>query len=149
MWGAVGAASISNGLDWHTITFTGCSLKLGAVTSICMNGVSFGGAPSNNNSFLTYLSNTNGTLPPVATTTWSISDHFNAFHDVDFWNDDTAATQSFVFLQRTAGAATTLMALSPTGTMALPGTATGTPTSSLCLDASSNIVKKTTTGSCI
>jgi hypothetical protein len=31
----------------------------------------------------------------------------------------------------------------------LPAAATGTPVASLCLDASNNIVKKTTTGSCI
>lgn len=35
------------------------------------------------------------------------------------------------------------------GGLNLPTAATGTPTASLCLDASNNVIKKTTTGSCI
>lgn len=39
--------------------------------------------------------------------------------------------------------------LSATGVINAPGTATGTPAASLCLDSSNNIIKKTTPGACI
>lgn len=39
--------------------------------------------------------------------------------------------------------------VNPSGVPQLSGVATGTPTASLCLDVSNNVVKKTTTGSCV
>jgi hypothetical protein len=39
--------------------------------------------------------------------------------------------------------------INTSGVVMLPNTVTGTPVASLCLDASNNIIKKTTTGSCI
>jgi hypothetical protein len=48
-----------------------------------------------------------------------------------------------------AGGGTVGLRISNTGVPILPGVVTGTPVASLCLDASNNIIKKTTTGSCI
>lgn len=48
-----------------------------------------------------------------------------------------------------AGAMTTALTIGPSQLVNLPLVATGTPAASLCIDASNNIIKKTTTGSCV
>jgi hypothetical protein len=141
--GAPTGATVANGIDFSHMTFTGCAANFGANgPSFCSGGASFGGAPVNQNSFMTMLSNVNAVLPPSATTTYSLSDNFNGFREMDLWNDDTAATQSFVFLQRTSGAAATLMAINPNGAMTLPGITTGTSVASVCVDSNNILIKK-------
>ena len=49
----------------------------------------------------------------------------------------------------TGGVMTDAMIITNAQTVQLPAIATGTPAASLCIDASNNIIKKTTTGSCI
>lgn len=44
---------------------------------------------------------------------------------------------------------TAILGLTDAGVLSLPGTSTGTPAASLCLDASNNVIKKTTAGSCV
>lgn len=47
------------------------------------------------------------------------------------------------------GNGTNAIVITSAGVPQLPSVATGTPAASLCIDASNNIIKKTTTGSCI
>ena len=57
-----------------------------------------------------------------------------------------------IFMTQAATGANTLVeAFRVTSTQQIqyPGAVTGTPTASLCLDASNNVIKKTTTGSCV
>jgi hypothetical protein len=65
-------------------------------------------------------------------------------------NAMTISTAGALFLQAGSNTQGTNVGVKiTTGTVSLPSVATGTPVASLCIDASNNIIKKTTAGSCI
>lgn len=61
--------------------------------------------------------------------------------------DALNATGNMAF--RTGATPTNAITISASQVIAVPAVATGTPAASLCIDASNNIIKKTTAGSCI
>lgn len=93
------------------INWTGNIITTGYVSA---NG-SYVGNPAQNAAFLSVINNA-GVYPPSNTTAFALGDHFNATHEMDLWNLDTAATKSFRFYQKTgASAATLVLDLGPTG----------------------------------
>lgn len=64
-----------------------------------------------------------------------------------FFIDAQNASSTMMF--RTGATPTSAMNISAAQVINLPVVSTGTPAASLCIDASNNIIKKTTTGSCI
>ncbi len=133
--GGIGTAA--NGIDFNPpgtlgISFSGCAFRSKGF-SACINSID--GAM-----------NTAGTYPISASFQYSLTDNLsNSFHEMNFVNDDTAATQSFSFIQKTgASAGTTVLAIGPTGLVTLPGITTGTATNFVCSDASKNLIIKAT-----
>lgn len=61
--------------------------------------------------------------------------------------DAQNATGNFSF--RTGATPTVALTISASQVIQVPAIATGTPAASVCIDASNNIIKKTTTGPCI
>lgn len=81
--------TVANGVDLHSITFTGYAFRGGGFA------VAGGGLVTGEN-------NIAGSYPGSATTSWAISDNFlNGPGDVDIWNLQEGATGGIMLMQKT------------------------------------------------
>jgi hypothetical protein len=148
-----GLGLCSNGTEIGRITsgnqfFLGATAAINAGDQLSMNSttagdrnftmrnVSSGGAAR----YIMYLGN--NTSPTQVSMILNSSSNASG----NGFNSFTINSAGNMFLQ---GGGTNAIGVSSSAVVSLPSTATGTPVASLCLDASNNIVKKTTAGSCI
>lgn len=120
-----GSSTVTTGIDFSSYTFTGNFLNFGSNFSVTHSGTAtFGNTVA--------VGTVSGTQTVLGGTQPMISRN---------------GSNGAVTICGQSGAPCVLG--TATGTVSYPGAATGTPAASLCLDASNNIIKKTTSGSCI
>lgn len=134
------SAAATDAIAWSITNNSGGS-GAGASTSLTLVSTSSGGASGAN-----FLATTiAGTMTFGASQNGTSAIRWTGAGST--FIDALNATGNFSI--RTGGTPTVAMNISAGQVIQIPAVATGTPAASLCIDASNNIIKKTTAGSCI
>lgn len=132
-----------------TLGNTGGNSLVVAGTATVGNGINMSNASKN-----TLFFGPNGLAAPGANSAGSKIQLLGTLGTVAATDYAVGVESNYLWLQSGGGfkwynGTSLQMTLSSAGVLSLPGTTTGTPAASLCIDASNNIIKKTTAGACI